>query len=290
MDLEFKQQTVAQHTANYLQLNDFDESKPSAHFAPGNGFPIKTYRRLFAALSPELNLSCLPLRAEWPNSIAPQQIPFHDYAEHLIQFIEANYTQPIIGMGHSLGAASTVIAASKRPDLFRAVVIVEPVSLSVKLAWLVKWAPFWYKKTREPLKSTLKKQYRWRSRADYFDYCRGFKPYRRISDTVLNDFAEYSLIETPKGDFQLAFSPQWELAHYATGGNINAEIQQLQIPLRVLLGKPSYFLSQALRDFWQTNAIDYEFIVNNQYGHLYPFEAPEECTEQLLAFISPMTG
>ena len=50
--------------------------------------------------------------------------------DELIDEVEAKYDHPIIGLGHSSGAATTLLAAAKRPELFEKIILLDPVVFS----------------------------------------------------------------------------------------------------------------------------------------------------------------
>ena len=56
----------------------------------------------------------------------------HNYSKELINSIERNYKEPIVGIGHSFGAAVTFLAAASRPDLFERVILLDPTIFSAK--------------------------------------------------------------------------------------------------------------------------------------------------------------
>jgi pimeloyl-ACP methyl ester carboxylesterase len=49
---------------------------------------------------------------------------------------------PVIGLGHSLGAVTTYIAAAKYPQLFSCIILLDPPILPRRTIWLIttmKW-------------------------------------------------------------------------------------------------------------------------------------------------------
>lgn len=70
------------------------------------------------------------------------------------------------------------------------------------------------KLTREPFKSTLTRQATWASVHDFYEFLRGLRAYRRVSDEHLQLFAKNSLVAQTDGSYTLMFSPEQELANY----------------------------------------------------------------------------
>lgn len=83
------------------------------HFSHANGFPAPVYRQLFAELSPDYDMGYLDMIGHDP------RYPVTDSWPHLVEetlhTLQARYTQPVIGVGHSLGGVITLLAALRRP-------------------------------------------------------------------------------------------------------------------------------------------------------------------------------
>ena len=155
MDFTFRTITIRGFEARYLQLN---KEGIEAVFYSANGFPLGTYSKFLEQLTSKFKLTCLSPRACWPNiKKPPLQTNWEIYADDLIAFVEQKYNEPIVVIGHSQGATATIIAASKRPELFKSLILIEPASVSIMLGYLVKFTPYFIKKHLQPLKSALQK-------------------------------------------------------------------------------------------------------------------------------------
>lgn len=95
--------------------------KPIVHFCHGNSFPAGSYQQMFAALEPHYDIRYLdmhghnpayPVTANWPHLV-----------QELIDTLEKSYSEPVILLGHSLGGILSLMAASRRPDLVRCVLM-----------------------------------------------------------------------------------------------------------------------------------------------------------------------
>ncbi|MBN1252501.1 MAG: alpha/beta hydrolase [Bacteroidales bacterium] len=277
LDFDFKNTIVREKQAEYLQ---FKNGGVNAHFYGANGFPLGVYTEFIKNLSNKFDLTCLSLRACWPNiGNAPKQTNWEIYADDLIAFLEQNFTEPIIAIGHSQGATASIIAASKRPDLFKSLIIIEPASVSRKWEYILKLVPYFIKKTQQPIKSALEKQDIWNSRDEFYKFIRKNKAYKRVSDKVLEDFAKFGLEKTENGKFKLSFSLEWEAANYSIAPSIWKYLKKINLPIQVIAGKPSIFFSNELREKWKQIAPNSLMSVNEQFGHLFPLEAPEICAD-----------
>lgn len=99
-------------------------SKPVIHFAHANGVPSACYHKLLQALSPSYDVRPLPLLGTDPRF--PVDDNWHSLTEQVAASIREKADAPVIGMGHSLGGLCTFMAAHRYPELFRAVVIMDP--------------------------------------------------------------------------------------------------------------------------------------------------------------------
>ena len=175
------------------------------------------------------------------------------------------------------------MAAAKRPDLFSALYLLEPVTLTNQQGKLYSLVPRMVKMTREPFKSTQVKQANWRSVDGYYQFLRRHKAYKRITDEHLLTYATNSLEAGQSAELTLRFSPKQELANYFGTPLIMKPLQQLiadnKVPVQLIIGKPSMFISQQVRQMWDKFVPSEQMTVLNDYGHLLPLEAPELCAK-----------
>ena len=277
---EFHTTRVRGKEARYLKLS---ESGEPAHFFGANGFPLGSYRQLLEPLSEVFQLNALSLRACWPGiGKSKRQTPWSLYADDLIAYLDEHASGPIVAIGHSQGASSSVLAATKRPDLFKALILFEPASMSPMMDFSLQVVPYFIKKPYEPFKSALKKQEIWPSKGAFYDHCREMNAFRRIGDDVLRDFVEHGLTPTDNGKFRLVFPADWEASNYTLAKSLSKYLVKLDHPIHVYAGKPSLFFSQRSRDYWKKNVPNIKVQTFSDYGHLLPLEAPALCAEKLI--------
>ncbi len=256
-----------------------DDKRAPAHFYGGNSFTVGTYAPLLQELSANFELSSLALRGYWYDKPNSRRLTREQDADMLIEFLEKTQDKPVVGIGHSQGATSTAMAAAKRPDLFSQLYLIEPVTFTKKQATLYNLLPRQFLLNRQPFKSTLTKQYTWSSIDDYYNYLRGQRAYKRISDAHLQVFAEQSLMANADGSYTLMFAPEQELANYFGAPHIDAALKKLSCPYTLITGKPTLFINDKVRKQWQEFVPDSSIISLPDYGHLLPMEAPEVCAQ-----------
>ena len=268
--------------AKYYNIKNPTASQ-TAHFYGGNGFALGVYEPLLSDLAQHLNITALTMRGEWDDKPTADKMTREEDADVLIEFLQKTQDKPIIGIGHSQGATATTIAAAKRPDLFSALYLLEPVTFTNQQGKLYSLVPRVVKMTREPFKSTQVKQANWGSVDAYYQFLRRHKAYKRITDEHLLTYAKNSLEAGEQAELTLRFSPKQELANYFGTPLIMKPLQQLiadnKVPVQLIIGKPSMFISQQVRQMWDKFVPKEQMTVLNDYGHLLPLEAPELCAK-----------
>ncbi|MDA7088011.1 alpha/beta hydrolase [Pseudomonas sp. SA3-5] len=258
----------------------FSHEGEAAHFYHANGFPLSVYEPLLTRLSARLAISGLACRATWPGiGQPPRRRDWQLYADDLIDFIEHHYRRPIIGIGHSLGATSTILAAAKRPELFKALVLIEPAMVSPGLARLARCLPKALMQRTEPARSTLAKTDRWPSREAFLQQCQQTRGYRRFGQETLQALARHAVVEAPDGQVQLAFPKHWEAHNYTQPPNVMAQLERLPMPCVAIRGKPSVFFTEQLWQEWQRRCPRTHFEQDLDHGHLLPLENPAGCQQ-----------
>lgn len=268
--------------AKYYNIKNPAASQ-TAHFYGGNGFALGVYEPLLSDLAQHLNITALTMRGEWDDKPTADKMTREEDADVLIEFLQKTQDKPVIGIGHSQGATATTMAAAKRPDLFSALYLLEPVTFTNQQGKLYSLVPRMVKMTREPFKSTQVKQADWHSVDGYYQFLRRHKAYKRITDEHLLTYAKNSLEVGQSAELTLRFSPQQELANYFGTPLIMKPLQQLiadnKVPVQLIIGKPSMFISQQVRQMWDKFVPKEQITVLNDYGHLLPLEAPELCAK-----------
>ncbi len=270
----------AQSEDGHQSTDNQSTDKPQLHFYGGNGFPVGVYQPLLTRLSQHFVVSSLAMRGYWHDKPTAKALTREEDADMLIEFLQATQTQPIVAVGHSQGATATAMAAAKRPELFRAVYLIEPVTFTKAQAVLYECLPRFIKQRYEPFKGTLQKQTHWDSIDDYYQHLRGHRAYKRVSDENLWIYASHSLVASTQGNgYELLFSPEQELANYHGKtpfiDNALKELNHLGVPYQLITGKPNIFISEKVRQAWAKFVDEDKIITLPEYGHLLPVEAPE---------------
>lgn len=91
--------------------------KDIIHFAHANGFPAKTYNKLFSFLAEDFEIGFIERHGHNPKFPVSDNWSF--LKDELKEEIQKNYKQPIIGVGHSLGGILHLLVAVENPELYK---------------------------------------------------------------------------------------------------------------------------------------------------------------------------
>jgi len=268
-------QTDAEQNAN----------KPPIHFSPANGIPVASYAEFFACFSDSYSISGMDFRGGWPNQALPKNsYSWQDHADDLIAAIETQYTQKVIGMGHSIGGSVTLLAAVKRPDLFKALVIIEAASMPFNIpAFFWQLVPQWLVFKAVPfIKGTHYRQRIWESRQAFIDNYRDHPTYRLFTDRALRDYANFGLRETTNGQFELSHNPAWESFNFRRVVYPWNALSKIRHDTLLLRAGNTYMYSQ--QEFDKRNrglAKNITAQTVPEAHHLLTHEVPETTAEQI---------
>ena len=211
---------------------------------------------------------------------------WHIYAadlEPLIAALADKAGQKIWLGGHSMGGCTSVLLASKRPDLVAGLVLADPV-ITPRLPWWRRLAVRLPSSSGTQLAEMARKR-----RADFPDratvqksyFGRGaFKSWR---DGFLDAYLEGGL--RPHGDgVRLACSPFWEAANFK-GPQLDCakHISKLSVPFTLLTaetGSTTYF-----RAPFEARPVDKKIDIVAGSSHFLPMEFPELLRDEIIARI-----
>lgn len=259
-------------------LHDFGGDGPTVHLAHANGFPPGTYRLLAGTLTDRYHVVGLPSRPLWPGS-RPESAPdWHPLADDLVQGLDGLGLKGGIGVGHSIGGVLTMWAAIQRPDLFRAVVLIDPVILPPAWLWalqLMRRLGLWQ---RQPLvQGALRRRRTWPSRRACYEHYKRKPLFTTWPDASLRAYVEAGTRERPDGHVELTYPPEWEAHIFATTPtDVWRTVPQLQTPVLVIRGEHTNTFRPQSQARMERLVPQARFVVIPGAGHMVPLERPLE--------------
>lgn len=252
--------------------------KTIIHFAHANGFPAKTYTKLFSLLEDEFSIGYLERHGH--NENFPVTDGWRFLVDELKSEIKNRYDEKIIGIGHSLGGVLHFLNSIENPELYRQIILLDSplMSRTSEFAFRLLKATGRWKQT--PLiKMTDFRRNSWETKEEAFRHFKSKEKFAAFDEDVLRDYVEHGIVESDKG-LKLFFEPQIESQIYQTlAHGFYKYRKHLKVPTFYIGGTNSLEARAARIKFMQKNfPIEFHFIDGT---HLFPFEKPFE-TAQLI--------
>ncbi len=278
-------------------FTDWSGPGPAAHIAHANGFPPSAYRRFAGCMKAggvrPLSMFFRPL---WPGEEIPEGFCWDLFADDLTAFLEARSSAPAVAVGHSLGGAVSVIAAARRPDLFSAVVCIDPVIVPPWLSVVWRLAcSLGLSDGFRLSRMALKRRTHWESREQVLETYGGKYPFDRWAPGVLEDYLADGLREAndsvhPAGGVELAYSTAWEAKVFSTyaSGLWKESISRLTMPILVVRGEKSDTFLPAAFARMRRVLPHGRFIEVEGADHFLPMTHPEKTARLVLDFLGDL--
>jgi pimeloyl-ACP methyl ester carboxylesterase len=258
-------------------------------FSHANGFPAGTYARLFAiwraagwrvlAIDKYGHDPKYPVASNWVHQ-----------RDELIHFIERDAEQrghePVCLVGHSLGGFLSLMAASRRPDLARAVVMLDSPVLGPVLSRTVQFfkATGWGERF-SPGRISKRRRQQWPSADAALAHFASKPAFARWEPGVLQDYIDCGMQADEQGA-RLAFRREVETQLYNTlPHHIGRLLQRhpLQCPLAFVAGTASTEVKQV--GLTTVTRLAEGRVSWLDGSHLYPFERPVDTAAEVLRWL-----
>ncbi len=255
---------------------------PVLHWAPANGFPLESYRPIFDGLAAQFRCVTLPPRALWPGIGSPPagNGDWSDLAADLVAGIEQHGLHDVVAVGHSFGAVASLVAATMRRSLFRALVLLDPVILPAEgmdryaRAKQANWQPNGHPLARQ----AIRRRSHFSSREEAFDVWRRRRLFADWSDAALMRYVNGGLRPDGSGGYVLAWPAAWEAYYYhAFKTDTWREMAKLDptLPILVVAGATSDTFMSDARAECEAAVPWSESVVVEDAGHLFPQARPD---------------
>ena len=186
---------------------------------------------------------------------------------HLVEQLIDSIKEPVFGVGHSLGGYLNFLAAVQRPELFRAIVLLDaPIIGPFRGTMLGATKKLGIVDRVTPAGATRDRRSSWPSRAAAKEHFRTRPLFRHFTEECLDDYIDHGLI-----DLRLRIDPAIEYQIYRT---IPHDMAKHLPKLRV----PAFFIGGAESDVVRRvrlAGMKPKFRMRKvPGGHLFPFENP----------------
>lgn len=269
------------------------ESGPDFLFLHANGYPPRAYRELLSPFTSTYSVSLSYLRPFWPRS-SPGELKNwtmlrDDFLEELSKSSNPDCT--LIGGGHSLGGTVSLLAALRAPELFRALILIEPVIFTPLRA--VLYRSFYHLHlidTILPLiRRTRRRKREFQNAAEMYKNYRSKSVFEKIPDSILEDYVQGLAYPQADGTVRLRYPPEWEARIYQTSASADLLIWRalpgLECPVLIIRGGKSRTLTGLSLQKLERGSEQITVKTIREGGHLLPFEDPEKTSRIMIEYL-----
>ncbi|RKP50433.1 alpha/beta fold hydrolase [Trinickia fusca] len=255
--------------------------KEVIHFSHANGFPASTYRTIFAELADDYELRHIerighdaryPVTSDWPHLV-----------DQLLEDIGNRFERPVWLVGHSLGGYLSLMAALKRPQWVRGVVMLDSPVIAgwrANLLRVTQWTGL--DERLSPAAATRTRRTQWASREEAWRHFHTKPAFARWDERMLSDYVDFGIPQTgADGTRTLAFDRQVEYLIYRTlPRTLGARLAHgAPVPVGFIAGTQSREIRQVgLGATRRATAGQFEWL---EGSHLFPMEKPIETARAL---------
>lgn len=248
-------------------------NKPKIQFAHANGFPARTYSKLFSYLENDFEINFIERHGHNPQFLVSDSWEF--LAKELQIEIENRYKgEPIIGIGHSLGGILHFLVASEHPRLYSQIILLDAPILSRFSSFALKNLKSLNMIDRfSPAKITRFRRNLWKNQEEAVEHFRQKPKFAAFDEDVLRDYVKHGTVECEKG-IELFFKPSIEAKIYQTiPHNLPKIGKTFDLPINYIGGTNSLEAKLAgFKSMKKRFNIKFDFI---EGSHLFPFENPK---------------
>jgi pimeloyl-ACP methyl ester carboxylesterase len=261
-----------------------------AHFLHGNGFCAGTYTPFLKYLLDTLHIIASDVRGHGASTHPSGKRIGHwrVFAEDLHAMIVRTAQPPVIGMGHSLGAVTTYIAAAMYPDLFAALILIDPVLPPRRQLFLMALLRRLGLQSRYPLaKKTRQRRSRFKNKQSALKrFAAGHGIFKTWSKDFVEAYLECGLLEKDAETAVLRCDPELEAQIFeSVPVDVWSYAPKIRCPVLILRGEHSDTLpAESAR---RLARIDPHFHTRTVpgTGHFLTMEKPEACAGIILDYV-----
>jgi pimeloyl-ACP methyl ester carboxylesterase len=204
---------------------------------------------------------------------------------HLVEQLIESIKEPVYGVGHSLGGYLNYLAAVKRPELFRAIVLLDaPIIGPFRGSMLGATKRLGIVDRVTPAGATRDRRSTWPSREEATRHFRGRALFRHFAEECLHDYVNHGLVKR-EGQLHLRIDPAIEYQIYRTiPHDMMRHLPKLRVPAGFIGGAESDVVRRV-----RLAGMKPRFRMRKvPGGHLFPFERPREAAAALAAMLSDL--
>ncbi len=270
------------------------------HFLHANGYPPACYEPLFDLLKTEYRVFGMYLRPLWGNAKPEEIRSWHPFSEDLLHFLAERMernggggsAEPVIGVGHSIGAVVTLRAALKEPERFKALILIDPVLFTPRriILWNFVLAMNLGERAHPAIAGAKTRRRTFDDLETVFRRYRNRGIFRYMSDEHLRIYIQ-GITRKAESGYELVYSPEWEAQIYLTSlqdFDIWRNLPKLEVPTLFIRGaETDTFLEGAARLVKKKQPkVKIEALPKST--HILPLERPQEVFGIMQSFLNSL--
>jgi len=261
-----------------------------AHFSHATGLCAAVYSPLVQHLTEGLHILGMDDRGHGKTTAAadPSRLDgWGIFTRDMERFFDS-FDTAFVAMGHSRGAVSSLRLAHRRPDLVKALVLVDPTILPryamgyiyfLKKTGLIRYIPI--------AARAAKRRSVWPDLATIQAAYQEKRMFRTWNPKCLEGYLNDGTQASGNGQIRLSCTPAWESRCFSVyPHDLWRFIPRIQQPMLVIYGGQSDTFRKKSAQQLQKAMPQARFVCFEDNGHFLPMEKPEAVARTILDFIS----
>lgn len=266
---------------------DWGGDGPTLHLAHANGFPPAAYRQLIEVFKARYHVVSMEARPLWPESSPDELDDWSLLADDLRAELDRRGVRGIVGVGHSLGAVCTLLAATEDPGLFTTVVAIDPIVLTGRQSLL--WGTMKAVGVGNMLpivRGARRRRDHWpdpeTARVGYLNK----KMFRWWNLEVFEDYLTEGIVPGPDGGVVLRYPKRWEERIFRVSPhNLWPVLRRMPVPSIFVEGEHTDTFLPAAATRVAREVPGARVLVIPDTSHFVPMEKPEEMGRAIMAAV-----
>jgi len=265
---------------------DIGGDGPPLVLTHANGFPPETYRIISEALMGHFSVATFAQRPLWSARNPRDLRSWRPMADDLAMAIRERAEGPVVAVGHSLGGVLCMLAASRNPELFSSLVLLDPVVFSGFHAFSWGWVKRLGLGDRFPLvKGAARRRDEWADRSAVRASWSGKPVFKRWDPRVLEDYIEEGVIDGPEDSVILRYPKDWEARLFEICPHDEwVNLRKVAVPTLVVRGETSDTLMPEAARRMAREMPDARVVDLKGTSHFLPMEKPDEVARLVIDF------
>ena len=269
---------------------DWGGAGRQVHLLHANGFCAGTYSPFVKYLSDDLHIIASDLRGHGGSDQLnlKRVYNWHVFADDLKMLIEQKMSPPIVGIGHSLGAVTTYIAAAKYPRLFSAVILIDPSILPRRRLWqFAAMKMIGLAGNRRLAQSARRRRKTFQGKNEALKrFTSGRGIFKSWSKEFVEAYLECGLLEKDTETAVLKCDPELEAQIFESVPlDVWRYAKMIACPVLAIRGERSDVFTADSAERLKRLLSDYELSAIPGAGHFVPMGKPEACAAVIMEFI-----